>query len=214
MTTRELLRQIADLILVSDEDTAGWIEVPALRRTYYFLCAALCLFLLHVLLNNPLGRVAVRSESVTLSYRIGGLCISMLLGLLVLLLTAQYFKYVLSQHGRIYLMTVSVLYAFSVVSFGLIYFSLWLLWPSLFDYLEPPVRHSTLGIADPWGISHLRLEFMLFSALQTVNGSFYKIHSNGIIPSLIGWVQSIYTLCLVALLIASYVNQNVGRRRA
>ena len=213
MKTKNLLRQIADLILASEEDTSGWIEVPALRRIWYVLSGLLGFLVFYFLLSVPLERFAVKSESVTLFYRILGLCINMLLSSVILLLTWEYFRYVLSQNVRIRLLNVFVFYVYSVLFFGMIYYQLWLLWPTLFNYVDPTIRHSPLPIRDPWGLAHLRLEFIVFSALQTVNGSFYKIHSSGIIPSLIGWVQAVYTVCLIALLIASYVNQNVGRRK-
>lgn len=213
MKRKGLFLSIADLILLSEKGTADWVDVPSLRRLWYTFFAFLGLLITYVWILNPmLLSLADNSESFTLFSRIAVLCLGILLTSLSLLTSVEYFKYVLSKNVSIKLSNVFVFYIYSVIFFGLIYYQLWLSFPSLFAYIQPPVSHTALPITNIWGLTQMKWEFMAFSALQTVNGSFYKIQPNGLIPSLIGWVQSVYTLCLIALLIASYVNQNVGRK--
>jgi hypothetical protein len=47
----------------------------------------------------------------------------------------------------------------------------------------------------------------LFSAFQSVNGTYFKIRASSAGVSIITYVQSLFTISLISLLIASYVNQ-------
>ena len=56
-----------------------------------------------------------------------------------------------------------------------------------------------------------KLDFLVFSALQTLNSTYGRIRPESALVSILGWLQSLYTLALVALLVASYVSQNLVR---
>jgi hypothetical protein len=148
MRTRDLLIQIADLILVSDQDTADWFEVPKLRRIWYFFCGLIVVFALYSFGYTPLARYATLSQLVVFIYRVIGLSIYVLLASSILMLTVEYFKYVLSKNARIRLLNIFAFYGWSVLLFDLIYSELWLLWPALFDYVSPPVKQSFLAVTD------------------------------------------------------------------
>lgn len=216
MKAKNLLLKIADLMLVSDEGTASWVEVPVLRRLFYVICGITILIFAHILLGaGPFRDLMRSSESVTMYFRVIALILFSLLQTFFLLITAKYFSYVLSKNVAIRFSNVFNFYAISWIAFSLIYMYIWLLWPNMFNYLSPPISWSPILIESYWGLLKVRLDFMVLSALQSVNGSYYKIQYNGIIPSIVAWIQALYTLCLVALLVASYVNQktaNSGRK--
>jgi hypothetical protein len=214
MIKRSLLLEIADLLLKSDEATADWAEVKILRRIWYLMCGlTMTLFALMYSGQSIFRGYLQNSPEHTNAYRIALLIMYILLEGSVITLTIHYYKYAMGEGVKIKLMNVLYFYSLSIILFGCIYMYIWLISPDLFNYNHPAVPHSFLPISDYFSLFKLRNDFLIFSGMHSVNGSFYNLSFNSIYPAIIGWIQSVYTLGLLALLIASYVNQktNVSR---
>ena len=209
MTTGDFMKSLANLLLVADEGTKDWVNVPALRRLWYAFCA-----LMLALVGMSLGVMLIKevlnqSEATVLSVRVILLCIfASLIGVLIKL-TISYFKFVLGRRAAITLENVGFFYITSVLLFGMLYLELWLLAPTTFSFPSPPVEHSP-KLVGGIGFLRLKIDFILFSALRTVGSTSYAIQTNSVVSALISWLQGIYTLSLIALLIASYVNQKMA----
>jgi hypothetical protein len=71
MKTKTLLLRIADLLLISDEASKDWVNVPRIRRSWYAFCVLWCLYLVTIIFRNGLlTDVLNSSESVTFYYRL------------------------------------------------------------------------------------------------------------------------------------------------
>jgi len=128
---------------------------------------------------------------------------------LIMLAVYSYYQYVLSRGGRIFLSNVIVFYSCSVVFFGYAYLYFYALSPSSFVFGSPPVTIQPTHIQSlPFSFT---MQFFLFSAFQSVHGSYYRIHVNSAWASIIAYFQSLFTIALIALLIASYVNQKIAK---
>ena len=79
--------------------------------------------------------------------------------------------------------------------------------PPSFDYTDPFVEPLQTISDDWWNNFRTKIDFLLFSALHSIGGGFHKIELNSYVSSLLGWIQSLYSISLIALFIASYVNQ-------
>lgn len=212
MKISDLLAAIADLFLISDDASAHWIEVPALRRLWRMFFGVAILVPVHSFIGVVFARDTLQSsESATFYYRVIGLGLITILQFIHIFTTAEYFRFILDRKKNIIFANVLYFYAMSLTLFGFIYRNVWLTWPNMFIYINPPIHYSPFLTYDSIGNWRTMIEFMVLSALQTVNGSFYKIQFNGIIPSVIAWIQGVYTLCLITLLIASYVNQKTAQ---
>lgn len=203
------MKSLADLLLVADESTRDWINVPALRRPWYAFCALALAFAGISIGIGILREVVDQSEATVLFTRVLKISILAFSTIVLIQLTVTYFKFVLEKHAAIRIENVVFFYSMSVILFGLIYASLWLIFPSTFYFPSPPIQHSTKTISG-LGLIRLTIDFILFSALTTVGAASYAISTNSVVSALISWVQGIYTLSLIALLIASYVNQKVA----
>lgn len=211
MKTRDLLAKIINLVLESEEATSDWVNVTSLHRCFYGLVAGLFLFVVAILvpqtyyLNSHIGNSMAASQL----YRYFMLLLST--GIIIVIMTTVYFyyQYILSRGGHIYLSNIVIFYIFSVVFFGFSYLYLYSLFPNSFIFDSPTVIIQRAKIQQlPFSFT---VQFIMFSAFQSVHGSYYRIHVNSALASIITYSQSLFTIALIALLIASYVNQKIGR---
>jgi len=121
----------------------------------------------------------------------------------------SYYRYVLGQGAHIYLVNVMTFYVQIILWFGLTYFYLWAIAPSVFSYDVATVTPTLTMLP-----ARTKFDFILFSAFQSVNGNYYRVHANSIWVSLLAYFQTLFTIALIALFIASYVNQQINNRRA
>ena len=207
MSIGEFLKRLADLVLVSEKGTASWVEIPRLRRLWYIECSLWGALMVLTFLSVCWREYAASSETLALAHRIA--CFSVLMSLIASLatLTLEYFKYALKRQEIIRLDNVLIFYVQSVFLFGLLYVYLWLLYPISFSSPVFPVEHSPY-ILGGIGFFRMKMDFAMYSALRTLGGSFKGIEANTVVSATLIWLQGIYTTSLVALLIASYVNQN------
>lgn len=67
---------------------------------------------------------------------------------------------------------------------------------SLFDYPKPPLENKLKFVG----------HFMLFSAFQSINGSYFRIHSTSSWVSIVMYSQSLYVIFLISLLVSDFVS--------
>lgn len=209
MTWRKLIYKIARLMLESEVGTRDWVKEPSLLRCWYCFCGlVLASFFVTLLFRiTPLCSWATRSIYATAAFRWIMFSIMMALIICVFIFTYQYFKYVLVERHKFMLQNVLFFYIISVVVFAMEYYFLYLISPSLFLYSNPPVAVVETLRPITLGTYLIKCDFLLFSAFHTVTGTYFKISPNSIWVSLMSYIQSLYTLALVALLVAAYVNR-------
>jgi hypothetical protein len=176
MSTRDFLAELADLLLKSEESTKDWVKIKSLRRTWYALCAfTLGILLLH-LLSFALESFLSTSAGATLVFRIAHFTIFISLESCLCYLAVSYYKYALSRKATIKLGNVLKMYCMSTLFFALIYQGLYILDQGSLIYRNPPFAIGTMlsshSFIDMW---KMRIDFILFSAFQTVNSSFYRV---------------------------------------
>jgi hypothetical protein len=131
--------------------------------------------------------------------------------LLLIAFVYIYYKHTIQDNRIIYLANIIFFYLVGVVFFCLMYLSLYCLYPALFRVDDSfPKISRTLQQS---GIDNiiLRIHFTLFSAFHSINGSYFRIDPNSVIISIITYIQSLFSLSLVSLFIASYVNQKTKK---
>jgi hypothetical protein len=209
MKTRDLLTSIVNLILESDDKSSDWVKVKPLRRCFYLISGLLVLFIFNYLIGaTALVTTLQSSATATWLHRFSMLLIS-LGNIISIMLTAYfYYRYILNKGVRIYLQNILIFYFVSTLFFGYSYFYLYLIYPNSFVFnSNPPTVASTYT----HGISFLR-EFWLFSAFQSVNGSYYRIRVNTALASIMTYIQAVFTIVIIALFIASYVNLKTDKK--
>jgi hypothetical protein len=209
MKTHKLWLKIENLILESEASSSDWVNVISLRRCSYVLTLLMLLLLIDfIFIPFTFLELFQASANATRIHRwsVFFLCASFVIWTITTALF--YFREALSKGLSIYLSIVLLFYGFSVSFFGLTYFYLFLLFPNLFI-----IDGAILVIPPTYGkIPTSKFEFLLFSAFQSVNGSYYSIRVNSAWASLITYIQSVFTIALIALLIASYVNQKTNKK--
>jgi hypothetical protein len=203
---RTLAEQIADLFLSADESSKDWINVDPLRRSWYWFSGLVLVAFITSLIGTQFA-VFASSELAALILRI-------VLGVFLFGAIAanfamcwQYYRYVLRRTVKLSLNNILYFYFASTVTFGACYSQLYRIEPSLFVYNPPPTFRTVLWIAPPLDYQIQRFHFVLYSALQSVNGGYYRITSHSVIVSFMGYAQAVFTICLLALLVAAYVNR-------
>ncbi len=210
MKTKELLLKIIDLCLQSDEDTADWVNVNYLRHTSYLLLLTLLILIVLILCARvPLRTILVRYEVATLIYRSISVLLLFVFALISFVLAGQYYRYVLSKAVPIRINNIAFILFLSIASFGTCYYFIYCLYENAFTYVNPPFQiQSTLMDATPEHFL-MKLQFMVFSACQSLNAKYFKISSNSSLISILGLSQFLFTLITITLVVSSYVSQHV-----
>lgn len=199
---------IADHLLENDKTTKPWAADKSLRVAWYWLCAWVVVFLaLTILFRIPLRGIAGESPEITLIYRWTSLMLCVGVIVIAFHFTFFYAKFVLHQKGRLHLQSVLFFYVLTILGFSKLYYFLYFIQPTLFLYPASPIDPSPLFMDMNSGNYLINFEFMLFSALSSLNTQYHGIRSNSAWVSVALFAQSLYTLCMVAVLIAGYVNQ-------
>jgi hypothetical protein len=212
MKGSNLFIQILNLILKSDKDSAEWVKVTSLRRCFYLYIIFHFLALIdYFIVPGMVGLYLETSVIATRIYRFSMFFI--FLGWIILTMTFAYYyyRYVLSKGAPIILEYILYFYFYSVFCFGASYFYIYLLFPNLFIFDSLPSAISPTFTRSIPGL--IPLNFFLFSAFQSVHGSYYRIHVNSALISIMTYIQSVFTIALIALFISSYVNQKTNKTR-
>lgn len=214
MKTKEFLLKLADLFLLSDKDTEKWVQVPSLRHTWYwFFFAIFVRFVFDISVRiTPLYIFVENSETFTLAFRMINLAAFGIAAVAVIVLAAYYYRYVLSEGIPINLNSVTFIYFVHVVMFGLIYHFSYVIAPTAFQYSSPPIQIKPTLMANSGGLLLMRVQFIVFSACQSLNVDYFKITPRSSIFIILGLVQSIFTLVLIALVVSSYVAQRISKK--
>jgi len=212
MNTKELLLKIADVVLQSDEESADWIEVDYLRKCWYWLFfISFGTFALNGLIGGtPLHGLFANSTQATLWFRVCFLILTLAGTIAILVLALNYYKYILSKGAPIRFINVIGIYVGNVIFFGMTYFYIYSLKPSLFEYLSPPTQLAPTLSENTLEQIAVKYQFVIFSAFQSVNASFFKIKVTSSLVSVLSIIQFLFTLVLITLVVSSFVNQRIG----
>lgn len=209
---RDLLLLLPDHFL--DEGKTGWRNVRSLRYCWYWLWTFLGLATLAGIIArlSPFAASVASSPGLTAAYRTAEFVLFLGCSLTWILLSLLYYRHTIRAALPVEVFYVATFFVCSILFFGQTYYYLYHVNPSLFAY--PAATTSVKETLQPADMSAqlAKVDFTLFSAVQTLNGSYTRIKGESAVVSLLAWVQSLYTVILVALLVASYVNQHVARR--
>lgn len=203
---KELLYDIIDVFLKSEESSADWVKIPILRKSIFFVTISGIIMLLLVLSSMMFPTKG--NISAVFYIRCLRLFSLILFTISFLILNINYFRYTLSKNYPIRFDNIVFFYFIHIYIFATIYSDIYFLFPHFYIYPNPAIEPSLNFIKD-FKVSLVRLDFIIYSAFKSLSSNYYKISSNSILPSILNWIQSLYTLSIVALLIASYVNQKV-----
>ena len=214
MAMRETFRKFSSLVISVDEDSKDWLKSPGLRSAWHrFFGFLLVTVVINVLVAlTPLAVVLARIPDGSYWYRLVMAGLFTVALFLLFKLTVSYFAFTIQQGRLIRLKNVLFFYLAELILFGLLYYFMFLASPVLFRYDATNVHwFSSIGAQgfEQWAT---KLFFVLYSAFKSVGGSLQYIESESVIVSVVNYVQTLYTFCLVALLIAGYVNQNSDAR--
>ena len=205
---KNLFLIVADHLLESDNLIKEWAEDAKLRRTWYWLCAFMVGFLAVTLIFRiPLRSFAGESETATLIYRWASFLLILAFIVITIIFTTQYARFVLSRKGVLHLPSIGFFYILSLIGFAKLHYFLYFLAPGFYTLTDPHVEWTPFFTDVAGGNYKLNFEFMLYSALNSMNAQYHRIAPSSAWVSLVTYIQSLYTLCLVAVLIAGYVNQ-------
>ena len=208
---RNVLIKIADILLLSDESTANWITDKKLLQAWYLFCGILAVLFIERLFFHFFVEYGEKSSLLTFLLRAINFGLSLISIGILINMTYCYFDFIVKKRIQISLDNVLVFYILSIVFWSFAYGYLYLLSPSYFAYVDPVVVPTQTAVhLSWWKAMHAQLDFLIFSALHSTGGGFYKLRFNDLVSSIIGWIQSLYSLSLVVLLIASYVNQKTN----
>jgi hypothetical protein len=212
MKKPNLLIKIANLLLESDEASADWIHHAPLRRCFYLLSGLLGLLILNNWVTPRLFEDALHTSLFVTRLHRWSMFILCTLSIATTIITAlYYFRYVLSKGARVYLQNILYFYICAVLYFALLYFYTFTLFPNSFAFQPEPISIAPTFTRIP---SSVVLHFFMFSAFQSVNSTYFKIKPSSWLPSVIAYVQSLFTISLISLLVASYVNQKTKAKGA
>jgi len=194
------------MVLSADEGSKDWVNVGPLRRSWYWLLGLAIASAITGFIGTQFF-VFESSEIAALVLRI--FLIASLFGAIAANFTMcwLYYKYVLKHTVELALSNILFFYLVATMTFGACYNQLYRVNPSLFSYNQPSRMTTVLWTVPPLSYQIQRLHFLLFSALQSVNGGYYKIASHSVIVSFMGYAQGVFTIGLLALLVAAYVNR-------
>jgi hypothetical protein len=211
-TNRNVWLRVADLFLENEEGSRDWIKVPELRRAWYLVCG-LGIIAGVFAVSTPVFRPLIGStESATLTFRLAASTLIILLIFGEIYLSFLYFRFALNRRVAIRLGTILNFYFSITFLFGLLHYFLYTIYPDsyLYDHPQAVVLSKLSTGADWWPHLKMKSEFFLFSAFQTINGSFYKIQPRSTLVSVAAYLQTLYTVSLISLFIAAYVNRKTS----
>ena len=210
MKIKELVLEIADIFIATDEYTSDWINIPILRNSWYALFISILLMFIVFIFGQALP--IDTSRDAVFFYRALILFFLAISSACLLFLSFNYLRYVVKNNYQVSVRAVLDFYIFQIFFWALMYRNIYLLLPDAFYYNNPPIENTEFIIRGMPSII-ISFHFLIYSAFQSLNGYFYRITCNSILPSILGWIQSLFTLSLLALLIASYVNQKSYPRK-
>lgn len=213
MKTRILFIKLTELFLLSDEGTKHWADVLVLRRlTFWIVGLALLNFsFFMVIIITPVLSILESSATWTLVYRCWASVFSFFLVAVLLVFTYKYVRYTLTEGGLITLHDIGTFYFMEVFFFFMLYASISNLFPDMLAISQPTITISSTLIRPSVEYYRQRLDLLLFSAFQSVNGSYYRVRPNSIVLSIFAYIQSLYTLVMIAIVVSSYVNRHANK---
>ncbi len=192
--------------MAADEGSKDWLAVGSLRRAWYCLLGSIFGYFVVTVAAYQV-RLFATSEFAAAILRLVLVAV-LLAGIAALFITCRlYYAYALQKTVRLTFNNIFFFYVSAVLLFATCYIQLYRVDPSLFSYANPPTPSDVRWVAPPVAYQLQRLDFILFSAIQSVNGGYYRISSHSLIISFLGYVQAVFTICLLALLVAAYVSR-------
>ena len=208
MKNKNIIIKIAELFLENEESSIDWKKDKKLMYSWQFFFISIIVFTIFAFLGYILNPQLITSPELTASYRIVRIFLLILMIFAHIILTLHYYRFIIKSPSKIYFVKIIQFYLISILLFGFAYAALhaydstnFVSTINLPEHSETYVNYGLRGYL-------ITFKFHLYSALQSVTGNFSGIKSNSIVVSIFNYLQNIYTLALLTLLISTFVNRN------
>ncbi len=206
-----IIIKIADIFLETEESSFDWKKDKSIMISWYILFFLVLIVILYKGLINLLMPQLSNSIKLTYIFRIGNLSLATFMIFALGHLTFRFYRFIIYANNRIYFINIIYFYIMSILLFSYAYNLLNQINSEFFiSTIDLPVHSETY-------VNHglmrflTGLKFMLYSALQSVTGNFNGINSNSVIVSIYNYLQNIYTISLLSLLISTFVSRNSNK---
>jgi hypothetical protein len=212
---REFSLAIADLWLIS-EGSREWVKEPRVRRVWHLSIVSVLVTVSFVYFTRVIaGGILETSELWSLVWRLTTVASVSWLLILEAILAALYYRYLLSTGRDLRFRNIVVFWTSWVVLFATLYITVYQLNPALFSY--PSAEHipgKTLHFAHGSFLPTLKptFHFLLYSACTTVSLSVPDLSSASLVVSALNLVETLGSLLLLALLVATLVHKSVLKK--
>lgn len=210
---KSLIIRIADVWLEDDKHLLSWRSDPNLLKMWYLLFTTIILSfsVLVIVMITPIATYMRSSKEATLVFRFMLLAFSLCIIAITVGFSSRYYVYTIVKAHAVDIVNIGFFYILACCGFFMAYFYIYLLWPGSFIVKQPTIIVSPLAQEINLESAKLRLDFFLFSALQSVNGSYFRVQINSTLISVLAYIQSLYTMSLVVLFISAFVNQKTNQ---
>ena len=130
----------------------------------------------------------------------------------LIILSFRYYVFLLSKSKDLRFTNIIFFYGMSLFIFTALYKSIYSLYPSSFNYLNPPFIVTEIVKTDLNNII-MSLDFFIYSALTNFTFNYYKITSASVYISLINIIQIIYSIILITVFIGTFIQKLYGFKK-
>ena len=119
MKTKDFLKKIADLLLMSEVSTSDWIKDKKLKSTSYICFSLVGIYLFYKIFISTIFYDQFSASSInTKIFRIGSVALELLIIVSFIMLTINYYIFVINRKIHIKLINIITFYIISILIFG------------------------------------------------------------------------------------------------
>jgi len=207
-----LINKIGDLFLSEDPDTRSWLNDRQIVCCWhvFFYAFLLTLFCIHILFSFlDTTNVAVHANI----YRAANLTCFGTLDILWIILTFFYYNNLLRTGKDLNFFNILWLFAVAIILFSKTYYYIYCLFPHYLNYIDAPYKPMpTLQRLPTISTFELTIDFLIYSAANMYNSSYWKIRSASTYVSFVNVIQSLYGLLFIAIIFSTYVGKQINTK--
>lgn len=206
MPKQNFFKEMADLFLESDKIHVDWIKEPELKTAFYFLFGSIISPIILKLGLMAFAKPLEASETFSFYYRTTQLITLTLFLLALFVLTIKYYNFMVKGKYKVYFSNIILFYILSVAIFAFCYLTLYKMDSDYFSHEANTYNYGKVIKYSDFNIK-TSAQFVLYSLFQSVNTGMKQLTSNSILVSVYNYLQNIYTIGLLSLLVATFVNR-------
>lgn len=210
---KNIFFKIIDLLLVSDKASKDWIKEKSLLISVYIFASSITVYGIFILINLMFFEdILNNSENSTLIYRIISLGLEIIILISLLCVVYNYYRYLIKKNTKVYISNIIYFYLGILFIYTSIYLSIYRIDQTSFKYTNPPYIITKTAQSQENGITFkvykMKIHFLMYSSFKSLTGNYFLIKTNSTAISILNWFQSLISICLISIFVASYVNQH------